>query len=335
MKYVEILNDETMRRNILKLADDTKDAIRNHADPKKVCAELQGGAEKIADTAMSNSLITSLSACMDFYNHLDELSCSAKPPYVSSGYEDVDRILGGGFMNEGLYILAARPACGKTTLALNIAEKATRRGIPTLFMSLEMSVRQITAKRIAAVTGITYSKILMGDILGEEFKAISDACSLLSDYPLVINRKSGATVEEIGLLARQVKDLGFVVIDYLGQIYGGNGKSIYERTTDVSNNLKRLARTLGVPILCLAQLNREVEGRQTNKPKVSELRDSGAVEQDADGVLLLYRDQYAEQDETTPVDLNCVIGKNRHGRTGELRFKFFMSNGRIYSTKLF
>ena len=134
---------------------------------------------------------------------------------------------------------------------------------------------------------------------------------------MAINRKPSATVDEIGFLARQVKGLGLVVVDYLGLIRNSAGKSLYEKATDTSNNLKRLARTLGVPIICLAQLNREVEGRG-GKPRISDLRDSGAIEQDADIVMFLYRDDYYNEDSEKRNIAECIIAKNRHGETGKV-----------------
>ena len=197
-----------------------------------------------------------------------------------------------------------------------------------------MPKEQITAKRVAVHAGLNYEKVLTGELEPSEWKKVTDSCAVLSDYPLTINRKPSATVDEIGFMARRVKNLGFVVIDYLGLIENNNGRSQYEKITDTSKRLKRLALTLGVPILCLAQLNREVEGRNTNKPRVSDLRDSGAIEQDADGILLLHRDlEDASDDPSVPTELTCTIGKNRHGRIGEVKFMFFLSSGRIYSAK--
>ncbi|MGI5881381.1 MAG: DnaB-like helicase C-terminal domain-containing protein, partial [Syntrophomonadaceae bacterium] len=174
------------------------------------------------------------------------------------------------------------------------------------------------------------TKIITGNITQEEYAPIAESCSALSSRPLTINRKPSATVEDISFLAHQVNNLGFIVIDYLGLIRNNYGTKLYEKVTDTSNKLKALARQLGVPILCLAQLNREVEGRQSGRPKISDLRDSGAIEQDADGILLLYRDMDDVPDDY-PADLTCIIGKNRHGRTGEINLKFFLPTGRIYA----
>ena len=201
-----------------------------------------------------------------------------------------------------------------------------------MFMTLEMSKEQITAKRIAVDAGVPYDNVFNGKLSPEEFSKVTAACSKLSEYPLEINRKPSASVSDIAFFAHQVKGLGLIVIDYLGLIQQERGKSLYEKVTETSNSLKRLARSLNVPILCLAQLNRESEGRLNKKPRVSDLRDSGAIEQDADGILLLYRDMENQpEDGIMPADLGCIVGKNRHGKTGEVPFLFYLPTGRIYS----
>lgn len=334
MKYVEILNGETMKRQLYEVTDYIKESVQGGMPAQYVCAYVQDKIADIGEARTGSELIDSVTACTEFFNYIDALSDGRRKPYVRSGYSLLDYTLGGGFMNGGLYILAARPGIGKTTIALQIADNIAKSGTPTLFMSLEMPKEQITAKRVAVHSGVNYTKVITGELESSEWKKVTDSCAALGEYPLTINRKPSATVDEIGFLARRVKGLGFIVIDYLGLIRNNNGKSQYEKITDTSNNLKRLSLTLGVPILCLAQLNREVEGRQTNKPRTSDLRDSGAIEQDADGILLLHRDlEDVSDDPSIPTELTCTIGKNRHGRTGEVKFMVFLSSGRIFAAK--
>lgn len=332
MKYVEILNGETMKRQLYNVTDYIKENIQGGMQAKYICAYAQDKIASIGESKTASDLVDSLTACNDFFNYIDSLADGRKKPYVRSGYSQLDNTI--KFMNGGVYILAARPGIGKTTIALQIADSIAKSGTPTMFVSLEMPKEQITAKRVAVHAGLNYEKVLTGELEQSERKKVTDSCATLSEYPLTINRKPSATVDEIGFMARRVKNLGFVVIDYLGLIDNNNGKSQYEKITDTSKRLKRLALTLNVPILCLAQLNREVEGRNTNKPRVSDLRDSGAIEQDADGILLLHRNlEDVSYDPSVPTELTCTIGKNRHGRTGEVKFMFFLSSGRIFSAK--
>ena len=158
----------------------------------------------------------------------------------------------------------------------------------------------------------------------------ADAMDKLHARPLFFNQERRCTVPSVGVQARQVKHCGLVVVDYLGLIQHGPGKSLYERVTETSNGLKRLALSLNIPVLCLAQLNRELEGRK-GPPRLSDLRDSGAIEQDADGVLLLHCPQY--EDKNGPAPLVVSVAKNRHGPAGsELLFNWYLNNGRIRPT---
>lgn len=333
--YIDGMVGEIMKRGLASVSDDITDKLNDGISAQDICVYIQDTTARIAEAHTTSELVTSIEACSDFYDYLST-TADGKKNYVSTGYMDLDRTLGGGFMNEGFYILAARPGCGKTTISLQMADKVARAGKPTLFMSLEMSKRQITAKRIAIDAGVNYTRVLTGNVEAKEIQKISESCARLSEYPLTINRKPSASVEDISFLAHQVKNLEFIVIDYLGLIRSNYGRSLYEKTTDISSKLKGLSRQLGVPILCLAQLNREVENRQGGKPRISDLRDSGAIEQDADGILLLSRqmDEVLEGDSAATA-LTCTVGKNRHGRTGEVEFQFFPSSGRIYAVKEF
>lgn len=327
--YIKGMIEKTMRRRLAKLSDTVFERLQEGEAPQEVCTFVQESAEKIAESQSASDLISSLDACADLYGYLAAVGSGNVKPYVPSGYRALDAVLGGGFVKEGLYILAARPGCGKTTLAIQMAEKIASAGKGVLFMSLEMSKRQITAKRISSYTGINYTKIITADLTEEESVKLAQACSVLSERPLVINKRAGASVDDIAFLARQVKDLELIIIDYLGLVQHSGKGSIYERVTETSNSLKRLARNLGVPILCLAQLNREVESRPDGKPRTSDLRDSGAIEQDADGILLLSRDMRPPEG-VAPVELLCQVGKNRHGRVGDVKFNFYLTNGGIY-----
>lgn len=328
--YIRGMTEQVMKRKLAELSDTVIERLAEGDNPQEVCTYTQEQVEKIAEGRAASDLISSHDACMDFYEYLERIAEGKVKPYVSSGYKALDDVLGGGFVNEGLYILAARPGCGKTTLAIQIADKIANAGKPVLFVSLEMSSLQITAKRVATETRIGYTSIVTGELGEKQIGWVADACGKLSERPLEINRRPGASVDDIAFMARQVKGLSFIVIDYLGLIRHKPGQSLYAQVSETSNSLKRLARRLGVPILCLAQLNRESEGGAGGKPKASHLRDSGAIEQDADGILLLSRDMEPADDITTPVELLCDVAKNRHGKTGEVRFNFYLTNGGIY-----
>lgn len=296
--------------------------------PQTVCTDLQGDLDAIAEADKARDLISSTDAVSRFLDHRAAIDSGTKRPFVPTGYNALDNALGGGMVPEGLYILAARPGCGKTTVGLQIADRVAAAGVPVLFVSLEMSDLQLTARRLAVESKIPATRILMNRLSDEEHAQIAKASYTIGKRPLVFNAARRASVGSIGVLARQVKDCGLVVIDYLGLLQHEHGKSLYEKVTATSNELKRMARTLGIPILCLAQLNREFEGR-TGAPRLSDLRDSGAIEQDADGVLLLHRLATAE-DWTGPIQLDCIIAKNRHGSMGKtIPFNWYLETGII------
>jgi replicative DNA helicase len=253
---------------------------------------------------------------------------------VPTGFPSLDRILGSGMMDTGLYILGARPGVGKTSLGLMIAEQAARTR-PVLFVSLEMTDIEITCRRVSNISGVGIGHLLYGRQLRSDMAGrVRAAVQTLGDSRLLINRAEGATVADIELMAKSVR-AELVVIDYLGLIETQERyASSYERVSVVSRSLKRLARRLGCPILCLAQLNRQSESRESKRPQISDLRDSGAVEQDADGILLLHRPALYQTQAERPPDykeqpFEVHVGKNRHGPTGRAVLQWIPYNGRF------
>ena len=329
--HIDCLIEQNMRVGILELIDDIPSHVKE--SPKELCAYLQDEINRVSSQQTEADIITSSEMCSAFYDKLSKVAAGEVKPALSTGYPDIDEILG-GMLPEGLYILAARPGGGKTSLGLQIADRVARTDTPTLFVSLEMSNDQLTARRVSVLTGIPLYNIVNAKLEDWDWDKVSDGMDVLSKRPLQLNRRRSASVEDIGFMARQVKGLGFVVIDYLGLIKGNERKSLYEKTTDISNKLKRLAMQLGVPILVLAQLNREVEARGSDsEPRLSDLRDSGAIEQDADGVMLLSGLTQTERenctDGTVPAKLTLIIAKNRHGALGRVTLNWYLHNGRI------
>lgn len=326
--YAGIVADHAKRRKLREvaehiLADDTSDT-----------QELISGAfaqvEELTHSSVNGRCIGSKEAMQDFLLRLSDRT-QGKKNVVPSGYPQLDALLGGGFLNSGLYIIAARPGMGKTSFVLNVADQL---GGNVLFVSLEMSVEQVTAKRLARVAGLPSSALLMRDNLNdEEWERVAAASMELARSGMVVNRRMGITVSEVGLMARSVKSLTAVVVDYLGLIRSTVRGSRYEQVSQISADLKQLAISLDVPIIALSQLSRASEQRQDKRPSLADLRDSGAIEQDADGVLLLYRDDYyalSEKRETwEPSLLECTVAKNRHARTGQVSFNAYLAPCRI------
>ena len=308
-------------REVLSTAD--ADIIAN-ADPSEVIDGMTQQLAKLAEHA-EGELISGENAALEFWDRMDSGAVS-----VQTGFEDLDRILGGGMLNCGLYVLAARPGCGKTAISLQIADNVAKHG-GVLFISLEMDSVQLTARRVSRICKIPASKFLLGGATKEEVELACIAMKRIYDNPLYLNKTLRCGVSEIRTMARKVKNLRLVVIDYL-QLIKPNMRlrSRYEQITEISGELKVLARTLGVPVLCLAQLNRGTETRADKKPMLSDLRDSGAIEQDADCVILLHRpDMYDEDEKAESVQVKVNVAKNRHAGTGEIDMMMHLASGKF------
>lgn len=212
---------------------------------------------------------------------------------------------------------------GKSTFGINLADNIAGN---VLFVSLEMSVEQITAKRISRRIGCSSARLLSGQLSDQAWEKVAMASSDISQRGLYLNNRYDLTVQQIALLAQAVPELRAVIVDYLGLIQPATrSASTYENVSQISRELKRMALSLNVPVICLCQLSRQVESRQNKRPMLSDLRDSGAIEQDADGVLFLYRDDYyaGGPADGQPSAVELSVAKNRHGQTGEADFHFW------------
>lgn len=332
--YAESVHSNSIRRNIQELG--TELAEDSPLTPQEILRsaisrlqELQTGSstrpEEPADVANA------------FFNELSEAAAGIRKPFISTGFSKLDELLGGGLAASGLITLAARTGIGKTTAALNIADNVAQAGNPVLYFSLEMSKSQIMARRVGRYAGLSYNKLQRGDIEKDDhstWKRVSDTLSVLSQRPLYIS-DTPVTISDIELKARSIPGLSLIVVDHMGLIRSENLRAnLVQQTTETSHSLKMLALSLGVPILSLCQLNRESEGRSDHRPELAELRNSGAIEEDSDAVLLLHRPAayFPEVDKPKPWEeqkLEIIAAKNRHGTTGSETFSFYGLTNRI------
>ncbi len=250
-------------------------------------------------------------------------------PFLSTGYRSLDRMLSGGLANGGLITIAARPGTGKTTAGISIAENVCAAGKTVLYVSLEMTSAQIWACRVASAAGLDRADILCGTTIRRGVASDrtpeekNNAERLYSAFEALNSRKfyvydEPATAEEIERLARCIDDLDLIVVDHIGLVRNTVGSTRYEFMTSVSHQLKQLALSMKIPVLALCQLNRTAV--QRSRPTMADLRDSGAIEEDSDVVILLYRDHQPDAP-SEPIDF--IIDKNRHGTTGILELGFF------------
>lgn len=320
--YARQVREQSVRRAIRSLGEELQRRVDGHDETAAILAQAGRRVEELQTGGVGGDLLAPEESLLAFFDHRGKVDAGTACRFVPTGFRDIDLLLGGGMLAGGMYILAARPGMGKTTVALNIADRVAERSGPVLFVSLEMDEEQLTAKRLSRLAGIPGSRLLMDQLTEEEYQKLAQASAKLSRLPLHINRSPSVTVDDIALLARQVKDLRLLVVDYIGKISPGREgrrKDRIEYMTEISGALKTLARTLRIPALVLCQLNRQTEGQRDRVPQLSHLRDTGAIEQDADGVLFLYRADYYDRHRPggfAPSPLEIIVAKNRHGGTG-------------------
>ena len=258
---------------------------------------------------------------------------------LETGFNDLDQLTG-GMQSSELLILAARPSMGKTAMAMNITEHAAIQArVPVLFVSLEMSAIELGDRLLCSVAEVNGNRLRNGSITQEERKKLVHTAAEISQAPLFIDDSPSRTMTEISANARRLKrrnGLGLIVIDYLQLIdpdYARDPRQ--EQVAKIARRLKGLARELEVPVLCLAQLNRQVETTRDNKPQLSHLRESGAIEQDADVVMFIHRDEYYQTDEEARDrvrgEADLLVRKHRNGPTGDIKLTWFHDFTRFHN----
>lgn len=243
---------------------------------------------------------------------------------VPSGFKDLDNLTA-GFQNSDLIIVAARPSMGKTALALNIAHNAAKRtGTPVGFFSLEMSEEQLTRRQLSSSAMVDANNLRRAFLAPAEWEKLQIAVDTLQDLPLYIDDTPGATVMDIRSKCRRLRKegkLGLVVIDYL-QLMRGRGQNREREISEISRSLKALAKELNIPVIALSQLSRKCEERPDKRPQLSDLRESGAIEQDADLVLFVYRDELYNKESLDKGLAEIIVGKQRNGPIGMVKLQF-------------
>ena len=321
--YAHRVAEEARKREIKKLAARIQEDGISTSD--ELLAVLQRETQAIQGSHCQRGLLSPTDTLRRFMDYVVKAG-ENRDNFAPTGFPKLDGILGGGLIRGGLYILGARPSVGKSTFALNLADNMAGN---SLLVSLEMSPEQLTAKRVSRLTGYASSKLLSGQLPDKAWEAVAMATTVIDQSGVYFNSRYDLTVQEIHLLAQSVPELRCVFLDYLGLIRpASRNGSAYEQVSQISRELKRMAISLNVPVVCLCQLSRKIEERKERKPVLSDLRDSGAIEQDADGVLFLYREDYytGTSADGFPSDVTLTVAKNRHGKTGEDSFRFWLES---------
>ena len=263
---------------------------------------------------------------LEAYDDLGRKSGPDKEKYIGakSGFSDLDRVIT-GLNKSDLIIVAARPAMGKSVFALNLASNFARRNrdMETVIFSLEMSKEQNVTRMLSSESFVELDYLMKGNISGEQWTKLAQGAERRSGMNIYLDDTAGITVPQMKAKLRRLKNLGLVVVDYL-QLMNSN-RRIDNRVNEISEitrQLKLMAKELNVPVITLSQLSRAVESRTDKRPMLSDLRESGSIEQDADIVMFLYRDAYYNKDTQDPTLAECIVAKNRHGETSTVNLRF-------------
>jgi len=326
MQYARIVAEKSMLRRLDQAAADitetvsagegTAEEILESAE-KKIYAVRQGQSAR--DLEHIGTIL------LEVYDRLSELAERGDDiPGLSTGFRDLDRQLA-GLNKSDLLIIAARPGMGKSALGLNLALNVARKYEKTVvYFSLEMSREQLAMRLLSSESFVENQKLLTGKLSDDEWGKLGIASSTLSQMDIRVDDNPSITAAEMNAKCRRIENLGLVIIDYL-QLMNSGGRPNDNRVTvigDISRSLKIMAKELNVPVICLSQLSRASESRTDKRLMLSDLRESGAIEQDADEVLFIYRDEYYNENTEEPNVAELIVAKNRHGETGTVKVQW-------------
>lgn len=321
--YATIIKDKSRRRQLESIG---RELIDESHHERKTVSEILSAADKKLTAVVTTTARKSVPFVDGLKDTLTEiLNRKEGLVGVPSGFYDFDRMCG-GLKKSDLIILAARPSMGKTALALNIATEAASRGNSTLIFSLEMSRNQLNQRILSATSKIPATKIQQGILSDRERESLISHATNLENLKLHIDDTAGISLSDLKMEARRVKrehGLDLIVVDYLQLMQETRAENRQQEVSAISRGLKALARELDIPIIALSQLSRAVEMRAEKKPQLSDLRDSGSIEQDADIVMFLYRQEYYEPEDADLANFaELIIAKNRNGACGTIKLHF-------------
>ena len=329
-QYARIVRDRAMLRNLATAAGEIRETVlAGVGTPEEI---LESAEKKIYALRNGNAgeTLQHIGVVMvGVFDRLDELSRSGNAfPGLSTGLHDLDKKIN-GLNKSDLLLIAARPGMGKTSLALNIALSVAKESAKTVaFFSLEMSREQLAMRLLSNESFVDNQKLVTGQLSEEDWTKIAIASSALSQTDIRVDDNPSISVAEMNAKCRRLPNLGLVLIDYLqlmtsaGTGQTSNNANRVQVVSDISRALKIMAKELNVPVICLSQLSRANESRTDKRPMLSDLRESGAIEQDADEVLFIYRDDYYHPDTPEKNVAEVIVAKNRHGETGTVKLQW-------------
>jgi replicative DNA helicase len=338
-QYGQIVKTKSVLRKLIKAGNEILLlGYDEEADINKLLEKSEQSLFAVTQTFIQNKLVHIKDIINLRYEEFAEIHANpehANAGLVQSGFTGLDNKIG-GFKAGDMVIIAARPSMGKTALVLNIAQNIAEAGKNVAIFSLEMSKEQLTDRLICATMGIDSWKLQKWLLEDEEFARMGDALERLSRANIYIDDSPMGNLMEIKSKARRLKlesGIDFLVIDYLQLMSGGNPMNRVQEISDISRGIKALARELQVPIIALSQLSRAVESRTTKEPILSDLRESGSIEQDADVVMMIYREDYYDEFTENKGVTNIFIRKNRNGPVGQVDLKFEKKYQKFYDVE--
>ena len=334
-EYVAIIKDKTLLRRIAETAGDMTAMVQQGTDSgQDVLEAAEQRIYAIRQGRAARGLTPISAVLLDVYDRLNELAASdAAVPGLSTGLGDLDLAIS-GLNKSDLILLAARPGMGKTSFALNVALNVAKAEKKTVAVfSLEMSREQLATRLLSSEACVESGRLRTGSLRETDWEKIAGAASVLNRVNIRIDDNPMLSVADMNAKCRRLENLGLVVIDYLQLMTsagkGGGGESRQQVVSDMSRMLKVMAKELNVPVICLSQLSRANEKRDDKRPMLSDLRESGAIEQDADVIMFIYRDVVYNKETVDKNLAEIIVAKQRNGPIGTLRMTFLGGNTRF------
>jgi len=327
-QHSKIIKEKAMLRELIESA--TGIITNCYAQDEKSIAAVLDEAEKtifqIANKRSNQSFVQLNIWLKKTFQHLSDIKSTSKGVTgIPSGYQKLDN-MSSGFQNGDFIVLAARPSMGKTALSLSIVASAANQGYTVGFFSLEMSAEQLTLRLLSSESGIALHSIRNATITSEEWVEITNVAARLAENKIFIDDTAMLSIMELRARARKLKmehGVQLIVVDYLQLLHSSRRhENRHQEVSEISRSLKALAKEIGVPIISLSQLSRAVDSRMDKRPMLSDLRESGAIEQDADLIMFLYRDIVYNPDAENPALTELIVGKQRNGPTGTVFLHF-------------
>ena len=337
--YAELVQQKAVRRRLIRASAEISEmGFDEETTTQELLEKAEAELFSVSDQSLKQDLVSIESILTESFDRIEELHRNKGALRgIRTGYRDLDNMTA-GLQRSDLIILAARPAMGKTTLVTNLAYNvATIAKLPVLFFSLEMSKEQLIDRMLADASGVDSWNIRTGNLSDDDFSKISEAMGEMAEAPIFIDDTPGLSVLEMRTKSRRAahdQPLGLIIVDYLQlmQANGNHSGNRVQEVSEISRGLKLIARELNVPLIALSQLSRSVESRTPPIPQLSDLRESGSIEQDADIVSFIYRPGYYEPDNPEVQNItDLIIAKHRNGPVGKVQLYFHPERLRFMS----